>query len=110
MRNLNINSLIPSPSDRPIVTPKKPVNVTALGKLSALYAIISTAPVTVERACILGMWYRDAWGVLPTGMRLKASWRMPDYRVIEHLFGSVQEYHVAINRYALGQPLSEETR
>src|SRR5882762_1050011 len=91
VKNLNINSVIAEIG--PPITPKKPVNVEALGKLAALYAEITWLP-TAENCCELGMRYWEAWGVMPSGMRLKASWKMPDYHRIMYLFGDVKHYHV----------------
>ncbi len=116
MKNLNINAILLK--DRPAKNPNFPVNVGAAAKLNTLYGEMDRAAerkgglpqFTIEDCCRLGIWYQQAWGALPTVARLKALYNMPNYYTIVDLFGDVIKYHVAINRYALNQPIAEETK
>jgi len=46
-----------------------------------------------------GMLYFAAWGVLPTVSRLKGLWCMPDHTVVLRTFGTLSDYHTALEQY-----------
>ena len=61
-------------------------------------------PWTKEQAVSLGILFFKAWKMMPKAGRLQSVYCMPDVRVIQHLFGSVEDFHNAITHALENMP------
>ena len=83
--------------------PHRCVDPAAMAALQRTYAACHTKThprwehaCTAPTAIALGRLYAQAWGRLPSVTRCRGTWCLPEYHAIQRLFGSLADYHAAI--------------
>ncbi len=91
-------------------SPQKPVNRIAMAVLMEAYNALvppraskgGEVIYTEESLARLGRLYYNAWGVMPWSNRLKGLWYMPDVKTALRTYGTLENYHTAI-QHAIDQ-------